>query len=125
MIFDVLEENEGLKIRKLLYTEKLFLKMRNRVETKKFATLFLTLTSPADTIQNCVQNFFVKENVPGNRVRARQNVLRTPLPPFVFVELGFRKKCDYESITMTILKAMDLSIEDLSQTKYVFLRNVF
>ena len=119
MIFDVLESEGGnsFHIRKILYTEKRFLKIRGRVETEKVATLFLPLNKVAATLEECVEIFFAKEDVPGNRVRAKQNFLQTPLPPFVFIELGFRKKCEYESISMAILKAMDISTDDLTQSR--------
>ena len=119
MIFDILEREGGssFNLRKMLYTEKRFLKMRGREENEELASMFLPLTKAASTLEDCVKKFFAKENVPGRRVRARQNFLRTPLPPFLFVELGFRKLCEFESIAMTILKAMDVSPDDLTQTK--------
>ena len=116
-------ENQGgsaFNVRKIMYLEKRT--TLRRVETESHSSHFLTLNEAADCIQACLDAFFSKQQIPGNRVKAREYVLRPPFPPALMLELGFRKQCDFEGIIAVILEAMNLDPENMTQTEYkVFL----
>ena len=114
-IFETLENEggAGFNARKLLFREKKF--TMSGVEIENSSTHFLPLTKAENTIESCISSFFCKEKVPGNRVKAREFVLRTPFPPAIVIELGFRKMCNFESIVHTILKEMKVDVETTSQ----------
>ena len=114
-------ENQGgpaFNVRKIMYLEKRT--TLSSIETETHSSHFLTFTKAEDSIEACIDAFFSKEQIPGNRVKAREYVLRPHFPPTIMLELGFRKQCDFEGIITVILEAMNLDPENMSQTEYDF-----
>lgn len=109
------EGGSGFNARKLLYTEKRF--TTSGIEVENDSTHFLPLTKTENTISDCISKFFCKEKVPGNRVKAREFLLRAPYPPVIVVELGFRRICKFESVANAILKEMKVDVGTTTQSE--------